>query len=98
MNGGSGWNWDDGTITVADGVVYFADGGLKASDAATGELLWHFQAPRHWYSSICHFFRSPPTISGGVVYFGVALSEFENEYYALDAATGELLWRFESPL
>ena len=51
MNGGSGWNWDDGTIKVADGVVYFADGGLKASDAATGELLWHFHAPRHWYSS-----------------------------------------------
>ena len=76
---------------VADGMVYISsDSGinekhLAALDSDTGNLLWKFHTPfpllnRYVYS---------PTVEKGVVYFA---SE-DSHLYALEAASGEVLWR-----
>ncbi|MBV1881106.1 MAG: PQQ-binding-like beta-propeller repeat protein [Pseudomonadales bacterium] len=81
-----------------------------ALDATTGELLWQtpvpgYQAPLD--GPIVHlawgggkgegFFKwplGPPTIANGVVFAGV--SDLEGTMVAMDAATGEILWQYES--
>ncbi len=73
----------DSRLVVADGVVYFRAGALHAVDAATGSLLWQ---------SSMDDFSSSPTVVDGVAYVGSR----DQHLYAINAATGEGLWRFRT--
>jgi outer membrane protein assembly factor BamB len=89
--------------TVANGMLYVACGyyatrvgALCALDAATGALLWE-HGPEGY-----GFFLTP-AVSNGVVYAAATVEVKNNDnyivlnnLYALDAATGSLLW--QSPL
>jgi outer membrane protein assembly factor BamB len=83
--------------TVADGVVYQplmdpspcgdpdrdAPGYMVALDAETGERLWRFEAG---------VIESSPLIANGLLYFG----SWDRKVYALDLATHEPRWTFET--
>lgn len=65
---------------VANGVVYAAGGGIvQALNAQTGAAIWSVQNGSN---------RSSPTVVGGVLYIGSS----DRNVYALDAATGTVLW------
>jgi outer membrane protein assembly factor BamB len=85
-----------GMPSVANGTVYVeCDLGFCAFDAATGMLKWNYSSPEGFY-----FFTA--SVSNGVVYAGAALDVYNGRLvslgavYALDAATGTLLW--QSPI
>jgi alcohol dehydrogenase (cytochrome c) len=59
-------------------------GAVRALEAATGKLGWEYKLQRPSHSGLM-------TTGGGLV-FGSNLSSF----FALDAQTGKLLWRFET--
>ncbi|MEA2525339.1 MAG: hypothetical protein QOF73_2566, partial [Thermomicrobiales bacterium] len=70
-----------GTVSFVD-----ADGGISAVDAE-GRLLWQVPGER------VHASRgSSPAIADGIVYVGSSYSE--DAVLALDAVTGEQVWRF----
>ncbi len=93
---------------VAAGVVYFGsyDGNFYAVDAASGKLRWKFQTlgERRFAGKHLHglqpagevmpdpfdFFLSSPAVWHDTVYFGSG----DNNVYALDAASGQLRWKF----
>jgi len=75
------------------------EGIWSALDAATGEVLWQTAAPpsNPNPSPTNTFFSSasgPATVANGVM-FGCTLDAAGN-MYALDAATGDILWSFAS--
>ena len=84
--------------TYDDGMLYFTQawtpegakgqskGGIMKVDAATGDSLWNFRTPRGG------FYRMRPFVEDGVVYAGTDGGE-NTVFVALDAATGEVLWR-----
>jgi eukaryotic-like serine/threonine-protein kinase len=96
------------TPAVADGVVYFICGDSKiyALEAATGAKKWEFltSGERNYEAKGIHgnipatqtmpdfwdVYESSPAVVGGVVYVGCG----DGNLYALDAATGELRWKF----
>ncbi|MEO8029189.1 MAG: PQQ-binding-like beta-propeller repeat protein [Bryobacteraceae bacterium] len=95
---------------VSDGVVYFTsgDGNLYAVDGATGKTKWKFRTlgERRFSAPGIHgaiprtevmpdpfdVFLSSPTVVDGVVYFGSG----DHHVYAVNAASGELKWKFET--
>jgi outer membrane protein assembly factor BamB len=95
---------------VSAGVVYFGsyDGNFYAVDAATGRLKWKFQtggerrfAAKHLHGATpasetmpdpFDFYLSSPVVWNGGVYFGSG----DTNVYALDAATGNLKWKFKT--
>jgi outer membrane protein assembly factor BamB len=98
------------TPAVATGVVYFGsyDGVFYAVDAASGQLKWKFAMPGerkfearglHGYTprmqtipDFWDLYLSSPAVADGMVYFGSG----DGNCYALDAATGQLKWKFET--
>src|SRR5262245_4715910 len=71
--------------TVANGVVYVGDnfhGKIHALDATTGATLWTFETNSDEVDS-------SPAVANGIVYFG----SDDGNIYALNAATGMLVWR-----
>ena len=74
------WELPDGTVTTT--------GMWSGIDAATGALLWQ-TTPTHGGST-----SGPVTTANGVV-FGCALDPL-GHMYALDAATGSVIWKFAS--
>lgn len=56
---------------------------MYAFNAASGELLWRFQA-------IESLRNASPAVANGVVYFGAD----EYNLYALAAGSGKLLWEY----
>ncbi|HUY75220.1 MAG TPA: PQQ-binding-like beta-propeller repeat protein, partial [Ktedonobacterales bacterium] len=74
---------------VANGVVYYgtSEGQMLAYDLS-GNLLWTFNATAPIYGS--------PAVGNGLVYFGTVKNPAEdttgNYIYALNAATGALVW------
>ena len=74
------WTLPDGTVTTA--------GVWSGIDAATGALLWQ-TVPTHGGAA-----SGPVTTANGVV-FGCSLDP-NGFMYALDGATGEVLWEFGS--
>jgi outer membrane protein assembly factor BamB len=70
---------------VADGHVYLGTrhGRLVAVDTATGEEAWRFTVGADIASS--------PAVANGTLYFGA------DQFYALDAATGERTWAVDLP-
>lgn len=98
------------TPAVANGILYFGsyDGGFYALDSATGKLRWKWKtagerrfAARHIHGfnpeaeilpDYWDFYLSSPAIWQGKVYFGSG----DGNVYALDAATGQLVWSFRT--
>jgi outer membrane protein assembly factor BamB len=98
------------TPAVVEGRVYFGsyDSQFYALDAAKGTLLWKFSTAgeRHFSGSHLHgaepaaeivpdpfdVFLSSPAVAAGAVYFGSG----DGNVYALDAASGELRWKFHT--
>jgi outer membrane protein assembly factor BamB len=98
------------TPAVAGGVVYATsyDGRLYALDARTGARRFIFRTAgeRHFEAKGLHgmqpaaqtffdpfdVFLSSPAVEAGVVYFGSG----DGRVYAVDAASGEERWRFET--
>jgi outer membrane protein assembly factor BamB len=95
---------------VSAGVVYFGsyDGNFYAVDAANGKLKWKFRtggerrfAAKHLHGAApasetmpdpFDFYLSSPVVWNGGVYFGSG----DTNVYALDAATGNLKWKFKT--
>jgi outer membrane protein assembly factor BamB len=72
---------------VAGGTVYFGsrDGAMYAVDAGNGELRWRVSEGPSWMVS-------SPAVSDGAVYAGWSDALI---FHAVDASTGEELWRFD---
>jgi outer membrane protein assembly factor BamB len=84
------------TVAVANGVLYSnsSDGSVYALDATTGSLIWKKQ----FGSSITPkaTLNQPPNgaaVANGVLYLPVRRTFTISDIYALDAATGDLIWR-----
>jgi eukaryotic-like serine/threonine-protein kinase len=93
---------------VFDRAVFFAstDGFVYAVDAATGALRWRFKTggesrfqargihgikpPTQMMADPFDLFISSPAIAAGIVYIGSG----DHSVYALDAASGDLRWKF----
>lgn len=98
------------TPAVADGRVYFLsrDGYFYALEQATGKLLWRFATqgearfaavggygtPAEYgpVTDPWDFYASSPLVHAGKVYFGSS----DHHLYALNAATGALVWSFKA--
>jgi outer membrane protein assembly factor BamB len=79
--------WVESSAAVADGVVYVGSSDwrrLNAIDAATGQLKWYIPTKGFPWCS--------PAVADGVVYIGATGGYF----YAVDAETGQELWRVET--
>ena len=79
------WDLYQSSPLVRDGVVYFgsSDGHVRALDAATGKLLWAYNAGDPVHSS--------PAWANGKVLVGT----WGTKLLALDAKTGALNWAFQ---
>ncbi|MGC1304073.1 MAG: PQQ-binding-like beta-propeller repeat protein [Caulobacteraceae bacterium] len=75
-----------GGLAVADGVLYVSSGYrfVAAVDAGNGKVKWRVDtaAPVH----------SAPTVVGGKLF----VSDVDDQFFALDAATGKSLWEFQA--
>jgi eukaryotic-like serine/threonine-protein kinase len=98
------------TPAVANGMVYAGsyDGKFYALSAQTGAIKWKFatEGERRFEAKGIHghqprgqtiadqfdVFLSSPVVAQGAVYFGSG----DGNLYALDAATGELKWKFKT--
>jgi glucose dehydrogenase len=98
------------TPAVADGTVYVVsyDGKLYALNAQTGAVKWKFATggERRFEAKGIHglqprnqtiadpfdVFLSSPVVAQGVVCFGSG----DGQLYAVDSATGELRWKFQT--
>ena len=74
------WTMPDGSVVTS--------GMWSGLDAATGELLWQTAPPHGGGTS------GPATTANGVM-FGCSLDPF-GYMYALNGATGDVLWEFKS--
>ncbi len=93
------------TVADVDGErrVYVGGGmTLYCFDAASGALLWEFDAGTG--CTDCDFITerneilSSPAVYGGLVYFGMDINDFgdgKGGFYALDARDGRLRWYFD---
>jgi outer membrane protein assembly factor BamB len=85
-------DWVQTSPAVADGVVYIANnaGNLYAFNAQTGGLIWQSAV------SPGFIIFSSPTVANGVVYVASSLDasarRFDGKLYAVDAATGAVLF------
>jgi outer membrane protein assembly factor BamB len=98
------------TPAIAEGRAYFAsyDGKFYAVDARTGKMNWNFKTggERRFEAKGLHgmqpknqtipdpydVFLSSPVVAQKTVYFGSG----DGNLYALDAATGDLRWKFHT--
>jgi outer membrane protein assembly factor BamB len=85
-------DWVQTSPAVANGVVYIGNnaGNVYAFEAGTGNLIW--QSPVSPGFAI----GSSPTVANGVVYIASSLdasaTHFDGKLYALNAATGQVLF------
>lgn len=83
--------WTAPALTEQAVITGNIDGRIRALDRATGSQSWEFTAD-DWATA-------DPIVAGGVVYAGVGNHEGragERPLYALDLATGDLLWSFKT--
>ncbi|WP_229970808.1 outer membrane protein assembly factor BamB family protein [Pontibacter harenae] len=76
-----------GSPAIQDKVVYIgaSDGHFRAFSLKNGQLLWDFD-------QVNNFVVTKPLFYKGKVYFG----SWGNDFYALDAATGKLAWKWNN--
>jgi quinohemoprotein ethanol dehydrogenase len=98
---GFAWQLETGTVRgmeatpiVVDGVMYTSGvaGRVYALDAAKGTVLWQFEPTvngRVNRGSCCDMVNRGVAVWQGKVYVGA----FDGMLYALDAATGKVLWQ-----
>jgi eukaryotic-like serine/threonine-protein kinase len=81
-------NWLGCTPAVVNGVVYTASGGgyLHAINAANGKEIWNVKNGAQFITS--------PTVVNGIFYVGVTAGVGTNGLYALNANSGEELWKY----
>lgn len=79
---------DPGSPTVVGGVVYFTSDKVYAVNASNGAQLWSSYPSPYTDDE----FPGRPDVVNGIVYIGAV----GNYFYALDATTGSLLWKFGS--
>lgn len=91
-NGKLLWRFETGKPIVAstlivNGIAYTgsSDGHFRAISVASGKLVWEF-------SGVNGFVEDKPLYYGGNIYFG----SWGNDFYALDARTGELKWKWNN--
>ncbi|GGB18625.1 outer membrane protein assembly factor BamB family protein [Puia dinghuensis] len=75
-----------GSPTVDNGVVYFANDQLYAVNSSTGAIIWGVN-PSSDSSAV---YPGNPAVANGIVYFGSS----DRNVYAMDAATGHLVWKY----
>jgi outer membrane protein assembly factor BamB len=88
---------------IADGraIVGSGDGWVYAFEAATGRLLWRFRAaPAERRIAVFDALLStwpaaaPVAVAKGIVYAAAGMNAFDGTHvYALDAATGRIVWQ-----
>ena len=87
--------WDNRGVALGDGKVFLGqlDGNFVALDPATGDLVWKTEIGK-WQDG--YTITSAPTYYNGVVYTGVSGGDrsARGKLTALDAKTGNELWRF----
>jgi|GEM_PF-6910713 len=96
------FNWIVSRAAVENYLVYFGsmDGHIYALDAQCGALKWRYKAGQHLQyapevvpgSVVCEAVCGAPLVAGGFVYCGGD----DGFLYALDAATGEERWHFQT--
>lgn len=97
------WRADAGspvssTGAVADGLALFVsrDGVCHAVDAKTGVPRWEFRTgpvhPWAWGMEGWDAYVSSPVVADGLVVFGAG----DGSVYALELATGQEVWRFDT--
>ncbi len=84
------------TAAVADGTVYAGtsavEPGIAAVDLDTGKTLWSVFVEPHLSKEDRRGVLSSPTVGGGRLYIG----SDSGWLYALDATSGERVWRFQT--
>jgi polyvinyl alcohol dehydrogenase (cytochrome) len=73
-------------------------GSWAALDPATGKIIWQRADPQTEVlngKTVNVWDYAPVSVANGVVYAG-SMAKSGNEFYALDAATGEILWTFSA--
>jgi outer membrane protein assembly factor BamB len=75
-------------IAYANGMIYFGGGHfLWALDAASGRVVWKYEANPFNYQG------SAECVSAPAVAAGIAVVTARHGIYALDARTGQMLWK-----
>ena len=81
------------TSTVATG------GSWAALDPATGKILWQVADPQTesvpGFTNVGVWDLGPVTVANGVVYVS-SMAQTGSDMYALDAATGQILWQYSA--
>lgn len=83
----------EGTPLVYDGVMYFPNPGdiVQAIDAGTGDLIWEYV--RDLPPDLADYFPVPDINRNLAIYGNLIIDTSSDDYvFALDAATGELVW------
>ena len=86
------WSWamnpgrSEPTPLVSNGIMYLnmADGSVQALDAATGDMLWEFKAPKE--------IRGIQTLRNIAIYGDKVYTAVGARLVALDARTGAVVW------
>jgi polyvinyl alcohol dehydrogenase (cytochrome) len=84
-------NFPNKTFTLLDGKTTWNHGLWAGIDAATGTVLWQTKPPKH-SGTHGQTVSGAISVANGVVYGG-SLGGF---FVAMDAATGKILWSFQS--
>jgi alcohol dehydrogenase (cytochrome c) len=102
----AGTNWHSPSYSPRTGLFYVAAqerraagpgngaGAVRAFDPVTGDRRWEFKRPDAWFFSVLST-GSDLVFSGvwGDPGSGAAASREDGYFYALDARTGQMLWR-----
>ncbi len=87
--------WDNRGVALGQGLVFdsLLDGGMAALSQKTGKVVWknHFVRWQDGYGV-----TAAPLYYNGVIYIGTTGGEYgaRGRLYALNATTGQELWRF----
>jgi|GEM_PF-858266 len=92
-----GQGWMSATPTPCDSLIIVGsgDGKMVAVHQANGEKIWNFQCaqsivPISPYQTEPVALTGSPVVAGNIVYFGAT----DGFLYALNADTGQLLWKY----
>jgi alcohol dehydrogenase (cytochrome c) len=83
----------EGTPLVHDGVLFFPNPNdiVQAIDAVTGDLIWEYR--RENPDDLGDYLPAPDINRNLAIYDGLIIdTSADNQLFALDAATGELVW------
>jgi alcohol dehydrogenase (cytochrome c) len=87
--------WDNRGLALGQGLVFMGqlDGSMVALDQKSGEVQWKTQL-EDWRNG--YTITAAPLYYDGIIYTGVSGGDrgIRGRLTALDAATGEILWRF----